>query len=945
MKITKRVFSLLLSLCMLCGCVIMPTVMAEGEEAAAETEPTTSESIEKLDALGIWSDGYIVSAELSRGDLAVLLAGMLGFSDSSISSEPVFLDVQPGDNCYGAVMFLYGIGVFSPADDGLFHPEEKPTYEQIVKIMTELTGYGVMAQVNGGYPAGYLTAANRYDLLPSSFMGNPKEVYTLGDIADVLAYVIDVPIMEQGTYGSSEQYYINEEKTLLGQYHNIYLHEGVMTSVQGRRLYADLSCGKNQVMIDDQSYWIGDAVPSPELMGYAVKAYYRTDGRSNDDATIVYIEKNLQRNRDYTIQGDLITSYTNGIVTYYRNESASNTSSLEIRSNMSVMYNYNYTNGFEDNDIIQADRLVLIDSNNDGSYDVLNIVYYETFFVKSVDTVNFKVYDKYGAAALDLNTNDDSKTVDVFDVNSQSIDPTAIPVKSVLSVLRDKDLQHITVYISDLKQTGQVSTVKNAENAEEVTYTIDGEEFELANNYDRVDFIGDIRVGDYVTLYLTREGKIGGLEKEKAAEDYFYGYVSGAATESGPFEDTVRLLIYNDMGELLKLPLESEVNITGIGRQKSENIVQMLRDNSSNPNSVKQLIKYKVNSENVITEITLPTRISDEQLLSDNSAMNRYINLQDAYYNKEYNVFYGKLRVDENTKIMYVPVSEAYVQEIDFYGIQDMNDFPSGNYNIESYDVEPDRTAGVIVVRGDFGLGNELQYNSACSVVKDIISAVDEDGVPITQIEVIRNSEELVFNMAETCSTTQYYRGENGPVACEIKKGDIIRFGTDSEGNISDWYKVFSVNDEDDSAYVIRGFETEDRKGYLGSSRTMIEYRGNAENPDTDVISGRVWQGRDNQYNFVGVNFLANFGIVDEKINSILYINTYGGTEGAEQNRNYRTYMKPSNIVVIDMPEDEIRKGTIDDIHAAQDVGFDEASRVLTFKYQEQPTLLVVVKR
>lgn len=944
MKNVKRVLSLILSLCMLCSCFAMAAVWAEEDAAVAEKEPTTSEAIAKLEALGIWSDGYVESAELSRGDLAVVLAGLLGFGNNEITSEPAFTDVQPGDNCYGAVMFLYGLGVFSPADDGLFHPEDKPTYEQLVKIMAELAGYGVMAKVNGGYPTGYLTAANRYDLLPSSFMRTPKDVYTLADIADVLAYLIDVPIMEQNSFGSEEAYYVNEDKTLLAVYHNLYLDEGVLTSVQGRKLYADVSANKKRITVDDRPYMIGDVIPAPELMGYAVKAYYKYDGRSVDDKTLVYIEQNVKRNKDYFIEGDLITGCSNGTVTYYKDENSAKPTSMELKSTMSILYNYNYANGYDDNDILNADRLVFIDSDNNGSYDVLNIVHYETIFVKSVDNTSYKVYDKYGAAALDLDLNNDYKTVDVYDGNNQRIEASAIPVKSVLSVIRDKGAEHITVYISNLTQKGRVETVKNSEDPKEITYTVEGETYELANNCGRVDFVGDVRVGDYVTLYLTREGKVGGLEKIKESGDYFYGYVSGSATESGPFEDIVKLLIYNDMGELLKLEVPSEVKVTDIGKVKSKDIIPMLRDNSSNPNSVKQLIKYKVDENNVIKEITLATRLSEDELITDNSSFNRFINLK-ASYNKEYRMFFGKLRLDENTKILLVPISEEYVQEIDHYDVRDIIDFSSGTYNVETYDVSADRTVGALVVRSDYGVGDEMKSNSATSVVKDVVSAINDEGDVTTRLDIIRGGQELSFYMADTCSTIQYYRGENGPVPCEIKKGDIIRFGTDSNGNISDWYKIFSANDEDRSSQIIRGYEQEDRKDYKGSNRTMLEFKGNAETPESDIISGRVWQGNDNQYNFPGVAFIAQAGIVEEKINSVMYVKTYGGTEGAEKNKNYLTYMKAGNIVVVDMQEDEVRKGTVEDIHAVKDDGLDDASRVVIVKYQEQSSLIVVIKR
>ena len=42
---------------------------------------------------------------------------------------------------------------------------------------------------------------------------------------------------------------------------------------------------------------------------------------------------------------------------------------------------------------------------------------------------------------------------------------------------------------------------------------------------------------------------------------------------------------------------------------------------------------------------------------------------------------------------------------------------------------------------------------------------------------------------------------------------------------------------------VIRGNEYGETKSYIGSAKTLIAFDDMAANPDTDVVSGRIWQG------------------------------------------------------------------------------------------------------
>ena len=73
---------------------------------------------------------------------------------------------------------------------------------------------------------------------------------------------------------------------------------------------------------------------------------------------------------------------------------------------------------------------------------------------------------------------------------------------------------------------------------------------------------------------------------------------------------------------------------------------------------------------------------------------------------------------------------------------------------------------------------------------------------------------------------------------------------------------------------VIRGNEYGETKSYIGSAKTLIAFDDMAANPDTDVVSGRIWQGKIHTGSLV-FNIQRNFGIVKSITGHQMIIQTY----------------------------------------------------------------------
>ena len=83
-------------------------------------------------------------------------------SFSAFGYDAVFTDV-PADAWEAPYVYdLVGRGILSGYGDGTFGPDDTVKYEQAVTMIMRTLGYDPFAANNGGYPTGYLAAAQRY---------------------------------------------------------------------------------------------------------------------------------------------------------------------------------------------------------------------------------------------------------------------------------------------------------------------------------------------------------------------------------------------------------------------------------------------------------------------------------------------------------------------------------------------------------------------------------------------------------------------------------------------------------------------------------------------------------------------------------------------------------------------------------------------------------------
>ncbi len=106
-------------------------------------------AIDALNALGImqgYGDGSFHPEEnMTRAEFAVAVTNILGIDFEGVEKTE-FSDVPDNHFAAGAISYLTAGGVISGYSDGSFGTDDAVTAEQAIKILTELAGYGIVAE-------------------------------------------------------------------------------------------------------------------------------------------------------------------------------------------------------------------------------------------------------------------------------------------------------------------------------------------------------------------------------------------------------------------------------------------------------------------------------------------------------------------------------------------------------------------------------------------------------------------------------------------------------------------------------------------------------------------------------------------------------------------------------------------------------------------------------
>ncbi len=883
----------------------------------------------KFIALGMMEAPKFADETISRGQFAEYVAGFANAKNYSYNDgAEVFGDVPVSHRYYNEIRYLAENGYIDSVSEN-YAPDEPVSLGEAAVIMTRLMGYDFYAGLEGGDMNAYYSVAKKYEIMPQ-MSKSVNDSLTFNDVLEIFDSAAEAYILINNSTGQNVEY-DDSSITALYYFHDVLMMEDVVYAVGTRSV--DGRNGATGIRIGE-SVFETDLYDAYRYLGYRVKAFY------NEDSEKLLFPEPVKRNEILTVAGNMISDYNGSELEYYKNETSSAVKTEEITKSMNRMFNYNYVAEYSDEDVLTAEEIIFIDNDGNGDYETVNVINESIYSVNQISSFDGTIYDYYSQPPL---RTEDLKSALVYDTNGTLVSLSAVATYDVLSVISDKQGENTIIYISRDEIEGIVES-KNMTD-EDKTVVIDGVRYELTDELaGQPTTDGFFEIGGGVTVLLDRHGRAAYVEINDSINSGNFAYLIKAVSEEPGIDPFLRVYIPNSGIEDLKLARRSSINGTKVLEETDLN--QIFENTNIKAGSINQLIRYKLNDNGEIQSVKTASYIYGAELYSTSSVFTRMADMEDSYYNATYRNFPGYARVDSNTVVMSVPSSADKMSNEAYYGITEFKDLKSQTFDrVEMYNMSKDMTAGFLVVRSDNGGGSSLTYSSPMAAIKEIETTI-VDGEERYEITLLYNGTEQVFNTAEGIDIERQYKGADGtPVTSTLDEGDLIRFATNSNEEITDYHKVFDFDNKDDAAVVIRGNEYGEKNSYLGSSKTMISFKGNAQNPNEDVISGRIWQGK-NPYWFTGVQYSTEFGIVKEIHGTTMIIQTYPGTAGSNSVSCERYFnLKNNRVYILEDSREGVRVGSVDDIVPADLAGEENASRVIISRHNDVPSIAAIVNR
>ncbi len=780
------------------------------------------EAIETLNKLGIvtgYEDGtYKPEAGVTRAEMAALIARIQGYGESAAGQTATsFVDVPASHWASGYVASAASTGIINGYGDGNFGPDDSVLFEQAVKMIMAALGYTPYAEYNGGYPGGYLAAAQRYNVTANVSNATMGTEANRGTIAQLLANAIDTPLMQQvGWTTNGEVDYVicdgkngNDYKTLMSEYLNVVKIRGVVTENVYTDLYADkeIDTEDDEVVVIDivdtfdttnkdfkmnendeyvgtiDTFLVGES-DAADFIGKSVIAYVQ---EVDDEYAIVSIVEDTTRNDILTIDlSQFNTINANGKFEYYKTTSAKTATAVALADEDDIAVVYNnafYADGLdvfgdiveEDGATLDGGMITLIDNNDEKGYDVIFVEVAETAVVDKAEEgfATFKVATARNyIAELEVDEDDTDKIVKVTK-DGEEIALADLAEWNVLSIIAaSEDADYILAEVVANEVIGTItSESKSTTSATEKAYKIGSDKYDVAAGAYGVETIA---VGEGGIFYIDKYGKIAAFNEDAALASGVaanYAYVTAATIDEDILTGKNTAIV-----QMVTADGVVALNVKSTGAKFNGETFDA--DDYTEATIAEALegmmVKYTKNSSNLITKI--------DYLDSDDSITGgMYDEIDNAEFDSEDNRFVGKFYLDANSYVFFIAYKDGEVVPEDCYLGTEADLADGENYDILGKYADKKADDNNIVIVKD--IAGSAGRKAGLAVITSVGTSENEDGEQIYAIEAVVNGEAI---SADT--TAEVFEEVDGE---DLTAGDIVKIKVNANGVISAINLVF----------------------------------------------------------------------------------------------------------------------------------------------------------
>lgn len=734
--------------------------------------------------LGAVSQNINMTDMATRSAFAKGLAAICNLGEDVAVQYGAYSDVTEATQDGDSIMRLYTFGLSQGYEDGTFRPDENITCDEAIGMLLNALGYSVVPE----YKSGNYSSVSIYYKLIENISVSGSEYITNTDMINMLYNALDCDVLVQNIQSNryGQTYTSTKDVDMIGYYFNAYSIKGIITadsytSIDGGSL-ADIGT----VKIDDMLYNVGTS-SAQKYVGYFVKAYVKND---SDGETIIFAMP--YKSNSVKLLGSSIEDIKEDFseISY---EADDKIRSLKIDKDPYVVFNGRYVRSY-DREMLMPDtgELVLIDNNNDSRYDVILVTSCNDYVVRSVNSTNYTVSQKYASQLIDIDPDNYSRVM--YIMNGSEATFNNISEGDTLSIAVSNDEELVTVYISKQTAIGSVSSY----NSSNETVIIGADEYKFCADFLRIkeegtqdqsgaDTIYPTIVGSEGTFHLNYQNDIAGITYSSVS-GMKYGYLSRFTTdEDGNFA----FRIFDEEGKFENYIISERIYIDGVkynynGEEEQLNtIVNAIKNPPQSRvypsiGEYDQLIRFSANSLGRIIKIDTEyynPLTEDENLLEVTMSDRDKTYVTKILDGMKYDEFFI---IPETVPVFSIP-SNLYDEKA--FKIERSTDL-TGRPTLYGFGVDKCLAQAVIHYGGGASMG-EVAYP-----VLKIIDALAVDSMgdeSISKAVIIAKGNEEVTLVVDPMKLEQIFDPED-KVNGDLKVGDVIRYA-ESGGFLTTIYK------------------------------------------------------------------------------------------------------------------------------------------------------------
>lgn len=579
----KKTTALILSVLMVCTFCF--SVVADDTLQLQNHE----KEIKILTDLGIVNDEPLENGYVTRSMFAELVVRAMGYGDLQYNGDELsFSDVPAIHPYYDDIMIAVQAGLLRGTSETLFEPDEYITGIQAICVAVKMISYSPVAEKKGGYPSGYLFAAQEQKLMKNLNIDVNKPIGKK-DLYVLLYNTLHADIYGYKSLGGDSALTAFEGQTVLSRQHGIYYVEGVVNSDNRLSLSGSPTKETNSFTVDNMEFSC-ETNMGQGLVGYRVTVYYKENVHEHFEALSVYQEKN----HEITLISDSIADfdYRNGV---YQIDSGSKTADIEIGNDYYLVYNGEYVEGSDESLMLPAyGHITFIDNDGDGIYDVLFVYEGYTLIFGGYDSYSDIVKDKSGAT-------DKNIELGAFKyITGSSIDFSLLEKGAVLTVYKGKNRKNVRIDYSGKVVTGIINAIDDEGCA------VGGEVYGISGDarFDKRELSAGMKCEAHLDAY-------GRIADVKVSSADLGGYLLAFDVSGGMNKTMVK--IYTAGGLMRVFELADKVTVvtpSGKLKKSSAEIARMVNDYCL---TKRLYVLYRFNEDKKIEKIVLPQIVTTQE--------------------------------------------------------------------------------------------------------------------------------------------------------------------------------------------------------------------------------------------------------------------------------------------------------------------------------------------